>query len=342
MKTTIKDVAKKAGVSAATVSRVVGGYGYVSQLTRNKVLAAVEVLSYLPDSVARSMVTKSTRTIGLVITDIMNPFFAQLARGVENITWKNQYTLILANTDEEVEREKAIIKALLEKRVDAFIVVPACSKNAPHLEELVRYDIPLVLLDRGVQGLDVDTVMVDNKKGAYQAVSHLVKLGHRKIGMLLDNLDISTNIERLEGYRQALTEYGLQVDENFILSCQYTRQSAYELVASMVRKSDRPTALFTANNFMTIGALRAIQEGGLRIPQNVALVGFDDLEWTQFGPPQISAIVQPVLEIGEVAGQRILARITDGTSAPMEIRLATKFVVRESCGAQLRYSFNEK
>ncbi len=335
MKVTIKDVAKQAGVSPATVSRVVGGYGYVSQAARRKVLAAVEALGYLPDVIARSMVTKSTRTIGLVVTDIMNPFFAQLARGVENVTWQNRYTLILANSDEEVEREQAIIKTLLEKRVDAFIVVPACSKKALHLEELVKYGIPLVLLDRGVQDLSVDTVLVDNENGAYQAVSRLVHLGHRRIGMILDNLDISTNIERLEGYQRALVEGGIGVDQNLIQSCQYTRQSAYELVASMVKDSNRPTALFTANNFMTIGALRAIHEGGLRIPQDIALVGFDELEWIQFSSPLISTVVQPVMEIGEVAGRRILARIKGESSPPMEIRLKTRFVIRESCGADL-------
>jgi LacI family transcriptional regulator len=330
MKVTIKDVAKKAGVSPATVSRVVGGYGYVSQATRRKVLAQVEALGYLPDVVARSLVTKSTRTIGLVVTDITNPFFAQLARGVENITWQNKYTLILANTDEEVDREKAIIKAMLEKRVDAFIVVPASSQKAPHLEELVKYNLPLVLLDRNVQDLAVDTVLVDNENGAYQAVSHLVRLGHKRIGMLLDNLDISTNIERLNGYRRALIEGDLQVEDELIQSCQYTRQSAYELVASMIKDRNRPTALFTANNFMTIGALRAIHEGGLRIPQDIAMVGFDELEWILFNSPFISTVAQPVSEIGELAGQRILARINGETSPPMEIRLKTKFVVRDS------------
>jgi len=342
MKVTIKDVARKAGVSPATASRVVGGYGYVSRGTRRKVLAAVDELGYLPDVVARSMVTKSTRTIGLVVTDIANPFFAQLARGVENITWQNRYTLILANTDEEVEREKAIIRALLEKRVDAFIVVPASSKRAPHLEKLVQYGIPLVLLDRSVEGLAVDTVMVDNEDGACQAVSHLIRSGHRKIAMLLDNLDISTNIERLAGYRRALAENGIRVDDEFIQSCQYTCQSAYELAASMLKNPNRATALFTANNFMTIGALRAIYEGGLNIPQDIALVGFDDLEWIQFSSPLISTVVQPVLELGEVAGQRILARIKDGAGSPMEIRLKTRFAVRESNGVASRAPDNSE
>ena len=206
MKVTIKDVAQKARVSPATVSRVVGNYGYVAEKTRRKVLAAIRELNYRPDTIARSLVTKSTRTIGLVLTDITNPFFAQLARGIEDVTWNNGYTLILANTDEDIERERAIIFALIEKRVDAFIVVPASSKQAPHLEELTRHGIPLVLLDRSVNGLNVDTIMVDNEMGAYQAVSHLIKNGHKRIGIVYDNDEITTSIERLNGYRHALEE----------------------------------------------------------------------------------------------------------------------------------------
>jgi LacI family transcriptional regulator, galactose operon repressor len=160
-----------------------------------------------------------------------------------------------------------------------------------------------------------------------------VKLGHRRIGMLLDNLDISTNVERLNGYRRALRENAIEPEDGLILSCQYTRQSAYELVASMVKDTHRPTALFTANNFMTIGALRAIYEAGLNVPQDIAMVGFDELEWIQLGSPAISTVAQPVMEIGQVAGQRILSRLRDGAGAPMEIRLKTRFLVRESSEA---------
>jgi LacI family transcriptional regulator len=339
MKVTIVEVAKSAGVSPATVSRVVGNYGYVSEKTRQKVQAAVKEMGYRPNTIARSMVTKSTRTIGLVVTDITNPFFAQLARGVEAITWQNGYTLILANSDEDSERERAIIRALQEKQVDAFIIVPASSKNASHLEELVASRAPVVLLDRGVKNLVVDSVMVDNEEGAYQAVTHLIKLGHSRIGIILDNPDITTNEERLSGYQRAITAHGLQMEKGLIQSCQYTRQSAYELVHGMLQTPDRPTALFTTNNFMTIGAIKAVNEAGLNIPKDIALVGFDDLEWNQLNSPQLTAVAQPVTEMGNLAGQRILARIKNENTPAMEIRLKTRFIIRESCGETLASKF---
>jgi LacI family transcriptional regulator len=332
MKVTIKDVALKAGVSPATVSRVVGNYGYVAEKTRRKVLATIQDLNYRPDTIARSLVTKSTRTIGLVLTDITNPFFAQLARGIEDVTWDNGYTLILANTDEDLEREQAIIYALIEKRVDALIVVPASSKQAPHLEELTRHGIPLVLLDRSVDGLNVDTIVVDNEMGAYQAVSHLIQAGHDRIGIVFDNNEITTNIERVNGYRRALQEKRIRIREEWIKSCQYTRQSAREIVRAMLQEKDRPTALFTANNFMTIGAIQAIQEAHLVIPDDIAIVGFDDLDWNQLNSPQITVVAQPVTEMGNVAGQRIIAILKGERNPPLDIRLKTTFIIRESCG----------
>lgn len=332
MKVTIREVAAKAGVSPATVSRVVGNYGYVSQKTRRKVLAAVKELGYRPDSIARSLVTRATHTIGLVVTDITNPFFANLVRGVEEVTWQHGYTLILANTDEDMQREKAVIQTLQEKRVDAFIVVPASSQGSPHLQEVVSRGIPLVLVDRGVRNLAVDTVMVDNEEGAYKAVSHLIRLGHSRIGIVLDNLKITTNEERLAGYRRALLENSLTAEESLIQSCRFTQHSAYELVSNMLAGHERPTALFTANNFMTIGAIQAIREAGLSIPQDIALVGFDDLEWNLVNVPYLTAVAQPVFEMGNIAAQRVIAQLKGEENSVMEIRLKTKFIVRQSCG----------
>jgi LacI family transcriptional regulator len=335
MKVTIKDVAKIAGVSPATVSRVVGNYGYVSEKNRRRIQAAVQELGYRPNTIARSMVTKSTHTIGFVVTDITNPFFAQLARGVEAVTWQNGYTLILANTDEDLDHERAIISAFQEKWVDAFIVVPASSKKTPHLEEIVHNGIPLVLLDRSVEDLPVDKVMVDNENGAFQAVSHLVRLGHRRIGIIMDNLDITTNTERLNGYLRALRELHIKVDDKLIRSCQFTRQSAYQIITKMSQNSDRPTALFTANNFMTLGAIKAIHDAGLEIPRDIALVGFDDLDWSTLGTTQLTAVSQPVSEMGNIAGQRIIARLKGEKTPPMEIRLKTTFIIRDSSGSPL-------
>jgi len=332
---TIKHVAQRAGVSVATVSRVIRNRGYVREKTRRKVLAAVRELDYHPNVIARSMVTKSTQTIGLVMTDIVNPFFAELARGVESVAWSDGYTLILANTDEDVRREQAIVNTLVEKQVDGLIIVPASSRQAPHLFEIFHQQMPMVLVDRGVENLPVDTIMVDNEYAAYQAVSHLIGLGHRDIGMIMDNLDITTIAERLAGYRRALMEHGLTVSEERIQCCQYTLQSAYEITFKMLQGSPRPTALFTASNFMTLGTIKAILDLGLKIPEDIALVGFDDLEWNRLFYPQLTAVAQPVFELGRVAAQRLLSRLKGEQSPPQEIRLKTTFIVRHSCGAHL-------
>jgi LacI family transcriptional regulator len=332
-KVNIKDVAKRAGVSPATAARVAGKYGNVSETTRQRVLSAIQELGYQPDAIARSMVTRSTRTIGLVVTDITNPFFAELARGVESITWSQGYSLFLADTDEDIAREKAMISTMREKRVDGIILVPASSQYSRHLSELVKEGTPLVLVDRAVSRLDVDRVMVDNEQGAYQAVSHLASLGHRRIAMILDNPAITTNTERLAGYRRALKEYGLQEDETLILICRYTSQSAYQNIAQLLERSDRPTALFTANNFMTLGALQAIYDNGLQVSKDIALVGFDDLDRGGINLPKLTAVAQPVNEIGQLAAQRLITRMQGKTDSAQEYRLKTRFIIRESCGA---------
>ena len=327
---TIRTVAQRAGVSPATVSRVIGNYGYVSQATRRKVEMVIQELGYRPDNIARSLVTKNTHTLGLILTDILNPFFAELARGVESITYKNDFSLLIANTDEDIEREKTILNTFIEKHVDGILLVPATSKASTHLQEIIEKQIPLVLVDRNAENISVDTVMVDNEIGAYRAVSHLIERGHEKIAMILDNPDISTNMERLAGYRRALLDYGLVTNDLLVRCCQYTTQSAHEIVYELLKEKDRPTALFTANNFITIGAIRAIFNMGMRIPEDVALVGFDDLGISQIGYPTVTAVVQPVYELGQTAAQRLLARLAGDKGVPQEIRLQTSFIVRQS------------
>jgi LacI family transcriptional regulator len=253
---------------------------------------------------------------------------------VEDVVREAGYTLFLANTDEDVTREEAVIRAMLERRVDGIILIPASSKPAPYFEHIIQQGIPLILLDRSVRGLSADTIMVDNENGAWQAVTHLIQIGHRRIGMVIDNLEISTNTERLAGYKRALTEAGLPVEENLIQSCQFTEQSAFDVALTMLGQPQRPTALFAANNFMTLGILHAAQQLGLRIPPDLALVGFDELDWVAYSPLQITVVAQPVAQMGNMAAQRLLARLQGDQTPPMEIRLKTDFIIRKSCGAQ--------
>lgn len=333
MSVTIKDVAKRAGMSPATVSRVVGGYGYASQEARRKVLRAVEELGYRPDAVARSMVTRRTRTLGLVVTDIENPFFARAARGVTDVAREQGYTVLLANTDEDVEKEGQVLQVLQEKRVEGLILVPVSSHHSEHIFRLQQHRLPVVLLDRWVRGVAVDVVMVDNTGGAYQAVAHLIKLGHWRIGMVSDSLDIASNFERLEGYRRALADHGFPIDESLILVGRYTQEDAYAKTAELLARPERVSALFTTNNFMTIGAFKAIKDARLRIPDDIAVVGFDDMDWTTLGDPQLTTVAQPVYELGRTAAELLMQRIGGWREEVREIRLNTHFIVRESCGA---------
>lgn len=331
-KVTIKEVAKRARVSIPTAARVAGNYGKVSEWTRVKVLAAIKELGYQPNIIARSLVTRTTCSVGLVVTDITNPFFAQITRGVENVTWPRGYTLIVANTDEDTEREEAILTSMRERQVDGLIVVPASSRKNPHFDLLKKESTPIVLIDRSIRGFKADMVMVENKKNSYEAVSHLIRIGHKNIAILLDNLKISTNNERLNGYRSALNDNNIRINESYILVCQYTSQSAYETAKNILDLSPRPTALFTTNNFMTIGALQAIKETGLIIPDDIALIGFDELEWGNLIYPSISVVAQPIKEIGELAASCLLNRIDGDESKYQKYRLNATLIIRESSG----------
>lgn len=331
-KVTIKDVAKKAGVSTSTVSRVVGNYGYVSNSTKLKVEKVIEELDYKPNALARSMITKSTKTIGIVVTDITNPFFASVIRSIEDVLWESGYAILLANTDENVERERAVVSAIIERQVDGLILVPSENKLKPHLEILNKRDIPVVLVDRMVEGLPADVVMVDNENGAYTAVNHLISMGHKKIGMIIDDLNISTNSERLLGYKKALHSAGLPFDASLIKSCKFTSKSAFDLASQMLSQDDRPSGLFCANNFMTLGTLQAIVQAKVKVPEEISIVGFDDIYWFSTGSQQVSTVAQPVKDLGVEAANRLVNRLRGDKSSALEIRLKTTFIDRGSCG----------
>jgi LacI family transcriptional regulator len=180
--------------------------------------------------------------------------------------------------------------------------------------------------------MNVDTVLVDNKYGAYQAVSYLIGLGHTRIGIIVDDLKITTNEERLDGYRSALEDHGISAEENLISYCQYTQQSAYQVAFELLRRSDRPTGLFTANNFISIGALRAIRDLELRIPGDISIVGFDEVDWSQLNYEQLTTVAQPVYDMGKIAAEKLIARLGGDSTPIQEIRLKTKFILRETCG----------
>jgi LacI family transcriptional regulator len=243
------------------------------------------------------------------------------------------YTVLLANADEDAGRERRAVDALRARQVDGMVVVPAPGASPEHLAELVTAGIPLVLLDRVVVGVAADSVLARNAAGARAAVGHLAGLGHRRIGVVSDSPEITSSAERIQGYRQALRAAGITPDPGLVSIGGPTRDDGEAAALRLLDRPDRPTAVFTANNFMTVGALRAARSLGLRIPEDVALVGFDDLDWTTLVQPPVTVVRQPVADLGRVAGERLLRRLDGDAGPPKRIRLDAGLIVRGSCGA---------
>jgi LacI family transcriptional regulator len=333
MSVTIRDVARAAGVSTATAARALGGYGHSSPAARRKVSESARVLGYRPNVVARALVSRATTTVGLVVGDIENPFFAAAARGVSDVMDAHGYTVLLANADEDADRERRAVDALRARQVDGMVVVPAPGASPGHLADLVSAGVPLVLLDRVVAGVEADSVLVRNTAGAAAAVSHLIRLGHHRIGVVSDLPEITSSAERIAGYRRALHAGGIAADPGLVSIGGPTQADGEAAALRLLDRPDRPTAVFTANNFMTVGALRAARALGLRIPDDVALVGFDDLDWTTLVQPPVTVVSQPVAALGRTAGERLLARLAGDRQSPRRIRLEAHLIVRGSCGA---------
>lgn len=331
MAVTIREVARAAGVSQATAARALGGYGYASEAARARVRRTAARLGYTPNGVARALVARTTMTVGLVVGDIQNPFFAACARGLADVLEPQGYTLLLANADEDAERERRALEVLHARRVDGLAVVPA---PGARLEGALETGVPLVQLDRAVRGLAADSVMVDNAPASQRAVEHLLRLGHRRVGIVSDSPQISSTAERVRGYRRALRRAGIAPDPALESVGGSTQADGHAAASALLRRPDRPTALFTANNFMTVGTLTALRELGLRTPADVALVGFDDLDWTTLVEPAVTVVAQPVADLGRAAGELLLARLRGDGGPPRRVRLRTRLLVRGSCGAE--------
>ncbi|MBP1705107.1 MAG: putative LacI-family transcriptional regulator [Chloroflexi bacterium] len=345
---TIHDVAAAAGVSRATAARALGGYGPVSDDARARVMSAADRLGYRPNRLARSMITGTTHTLGVVIADIQLAFFAQAVRGISDAARAQEFEVILANTDEDRAKELAAVDVLIDKRVDGLIVAPADSAQTAHLAEAQRRGIPVVLIDRGAPGLRCDVVAVDNQRAARNAVNHLIRLGHRRIAIVteastaLSAAEIGrahlppagqmTSVLRQAGWAAALRGAGLPVTDELIRTARYDRDDARAATAAAIAGADRPTAILTTDETMTLGALEAILEAGLDIPGDISLVGFDDSPWTTVVRPPLTVIAQPVYELGAMAARRLLARVAGDDSPPGPVFLDTSFILRGSTG----------
>ena len=329
---TIRDVAKRAGVATMTVSRVINNSGYVSDKTRAKVESAVADLGYVPNMLGPSLRFKQTNTLALVLTDITNPFWTTIARGVEDAAHEKGYSVILCNTDESPDKQEQYLNMLLRRRIDGILLAPACSA-AESVQLIQKQGIAVVVLDRLVPVADVDIVRGDSTGGAYILTKHLLDLGHTDIVMLAGPQDISTSYERVEGFRQALQEVRLESRQDNVIWGEFTQASGKAMTMQALSRSPKPSAIFAGNNFIAIGALWAIRDEGLQVPQDISIVSFDDLPDSLSARPFITNVAQPTYNMGYQATQILITRMTgDVVGEYHSVLLPTQLIVRKSSG----------
>jgi LacI family transcriptional regulator len=329
---TVQDVARHAGVSVATVSYVLNGTRFVSAGLRERVLAAVRELHYEPNAAARTLRSNRSHTLGLILPDLRNPFFTEALRGVEDVAEAHGYTVLLANSDEDPRREATHLRVLRGKHIDGLILAPAGALY-PDLEQLVEERFPLVLLDRDLAGLGASAVMLDNRAAARAAVEHLIRLGHQRVGMIAGRPPISSTVDRQRGYRRALEQAGVPFDEQLVATGGSTIEGGAAAVRALLELPSPPTAIFAANNLMTIGAVMALERHGLSIPRDIALVGFDDFAWADVFRPRLTTVAQPLYELGRAAAELVLKQLAREEDGPRRVLLAGTLVVRDSSGA---------
>lgn len=332
---TIRDVAKRAGVAPITVSRVINNSGYVNEKTRARVEAAIADLGYVPNVLARSLRSRRTNTLGLILTDISNPFWTTVARGVEDAASDAGFNVILCNTDESEAEQDKYLHVLIQKQVDGVLLVPARSAVEP-IKFIQSQNTSVVVLDRRIPSSQADAVRCDSEGGAYQLTRLLLSLRHRRIAMLSGPQGVSTAEDRVTGFRRALADAGANVDAAPVYYGKFSLESGYDMTMQALAQTPRPSALFAGNNFIAIGALRALRDAGLRVPEDLALVGFDDLPADLVVDPFLTVAAQPAYEMGRQATELLLARLSGAAPAAyQEVVLPTEIVVRKSSGPVL-------
>jgi LacI family transcriptional regulator len=334
---TIREVAKKARVSVGTVSNVLSGSESVRPELRRRVEEAMRALDYEPNQIARSLKTRSTKTLGTVVTDITNPFFPQMIRGAEDAALDRGYLLITLNTDDHVDRERRAVTLLRARKVDGILLVMAPdSGDTGHIRAAIDGGTPVVCLDRAPLDSPVDSVCVDNVKGTRMCMHHLLLRGHKRIGMVCGSHDVYTSEQRLVGYRSVLEESGHTFDQSLVCFGDFRLDSGYKMAKELLLRSEPPTAIFAANAMMGFGALKAMQELGLRCPGDIALAVFDDIPFGDVIQPRLTVVAQPAYEIGRRGAQLLIERIEGRASSPdpVVVLLNPELIVRESTASR--------
>jgi DNA-binding LacI/PurR family transcriptional regulator len=328
---TVKEVAQQAGVSVATVSRVLNGSTAVDGELRQRVMAAAEQLRYRPNRLARNLRTKSTKTIAIVVPDIENPFFVSVTRGLEEVAFREGYTVLVCNTDDDPQRESVYLQVLLDEAVAGIDVCATDERrSSAQVLKIMEQGVAMVGLDRRLENAPVDGVLSDNFGGTRTAVAYLIEQGHRRIGLIAGPPKYAPARERRMGYEQALLDHGIAVDPALIKVTNFKGPEAAVATEELFTAGDPPTALFLSSGNVAIGSLRALHRLGLQVPADVSLIVFDDLEWADAYNPPLTVVSQNTRQLGGLAGDLLLRRIRGGTEPPQERHLATQLIVRGS------------
>ncbi len=340
-KPTIKDIAKLAKVSATTVSMALNHHPKISRKTRDRIVSIAEELHYYPNYVARSLVSRKSKTLGLIITSILNPFYPELAKGIEDKAMESGYNVILCSTGYDPRLQKHFIDLLRSKGVDG-IIFTSVEINDPDIKPLLDDNFPFVLVNRRIRSNElekmIDYAVLDNFLGGYMAMQHLNKLGHRRVAIIAGSFAISTAMERTEGAKKAMRDNGLTLEPELVVECHFSKEKAYEATRELLARESPPTAIFAQNDYMALGVREAVFDAGLSIPEDVALVGFDNIAASALRGVELTTISQKKYEMGTMAVEILCKRIADSSAPVSQIILQPEIVVRKSCGYHHNYS----
>lgn len=326
---TIKDVAKYTGLSIATISKYLNG-GNVLEENRKLIEEAIRALDFKVNEIARGLKTNKTMTIGVLIPDFNNLFFTTIVSNIENVLIKNGYSTILCDYKNDIELEKEKFNFLVNKQVDGIIIIPQGDIGG-YIKEQLKKNIPLVLVDRALEDVECDTILVDNMNASYNAVEHLITRGHRRIGIIRGPDNIFTSIERLKGYIRVHKDYSMKIDESLVKKGDNDVESGYRCLNELMEMDVPPTAVYITNYEMTLGAIMAINERNVKVPDDLSVIGFDNLHIARIVKPPLTIVVQPMEQIGEVAANTVLKRIKgDMSNYPSMVRLKTELMINQS------------
>jgi LacI family transcriptional regulator len=329
----MRDVAERAGLSVSTVSHVINNTRAVSDESRQRVMAAMEELEYKPNALARSLRRRKTNTLGMIVPDSANPFFAEVARAIEDTSFAQNYSVILCNTEGNLKKQQAYTNVLIENRVAGILFV-AAGISTELVNDLEQRRVPLVVIDREVPGVEVDTVMTNHAQGGYLATQHLIELGHQRIACIAGNSEVSPSAERLTGYRRSLEDSNLTYDQRLVIKGDFQYESGYEATTQLLNLDAPPSAIFACNDLMAVGCISAARELDLRVPEDISVVGFDDVRLASFTNPPLTTVAQPIFEIGALATKMLLERLLDLDAPPRMKRLDTRLHIRHSTAAR--------